>query len=603
MVRRRRVAGILLVAVFVGTVPVTSLAGPPASEQTTGSGNLLYNPGFEGSYVVGLVHVNDWIFRGNIFTPEGWVTWWRQGLCDGGEYGQPEVQVISADHPNYGYDAELPRIYSGQQALKVFNMWRPQDAGIYQCVHGLQPGATVSLTAYAHAWTCDSNENMGYTCVHPWDQITFQLGIEANGVADPFSPMINWAPSDPGMIAPDHFQMIGPATARVGDGGSICVYLRSRAKWGFQHLDAYWDETSLVYTTGSQAPTNTPVPAQPTDVPPTPTCTPVPDPPTPTQTPVPSTPTAAPTPTATATPVPPLPTVTPSPTVAQDTATPKPTATPWRTPTPRVDGTVRHIVMPGETLSSISRAYGVSVDQIRQLNQGAIGQGDLIMVGQELVVARIGIPYTPTPTATPELEPAAEEAPSSEADGSDVEGGASEAPSEVAARGAEYPEGFGSVCVLSFHDHDRDTYRDDAADELIAGARFEVVGSTGIVGEYTSNGTDEPHCFSELPAGQYRVDYHPPAGFVASGAVVWVVPLGGGASFSHSFGCAVPEASEASSSLAEEEMATDTGGRRGLTWNDMLQSLVGVSGVLVVGLSFVAAALFYVSRKTSGNES
>ena len=156
MVRQRRAAGILVMAALVGTVPILSLAGPPASEHQTGSDNLLHNPGFEGSYVVGLVHVNDGVYRDNIFTPEGWVTWWRQGMGDGGEFGQPEVQVIAADHPNYGYDAELPRIYSGFQGLKVFNMWRPQDAGIYQCVWGLQPGATVELTAYAHAWTCNN---------------------------------------------------------------------------------------------------------------------------------------------------------------------------------------------------------------------------------------------------------------------------------------------------------------------------------------------------------------------------------------------------------------------------------------------------------------
>jgi LysM repeat protein len=584
MVRRRRMAGILMVAALMGTVPILSLAGPPASEQQTDDGNLLHNPGFEGPYVVGLVHVNDWIFRDNIFTPEGWVTWWRQGIGDGGEFGQPEVQVIAADHPNYGYDAALPRIYSGFQALKVFNMWRPQDAGIYQCVHGLQPGATVQLTAYAHAWTCDSDQNLGYTCVHPWNQITFQVGIESNGVADPFSPMIIWAPPSPGMIAPDHFQMIGPATARVGAGGSVCVYLRSQAKWGFQHLDAYWDETSLVYVDGTAAPTNTPIP-------PEPTATPQQDPPT-----------ATPSPPDTATPVDTTPTATPSPTAVPETATPRPTATPWHTPTPRPDGSVVHIVRAGDTLSSISRTYGVSVDQIRQLNQGSIGPGDLILVGQELVVALAVAPYTATPTAT--VEPTAE--------GDDVqpaEGGQDTLPpEESAARDMEPLEGFGSLCVLCFHDHNLDTYRDGIVEELLPGGRFVVTGPAGVVGEYTCDGVTEPYCFSGLAAGHYRVEYEPPAGFLASGPVEWALPLAADAVFYHSFGAVLPEAADASA-IADEGPETAESSDVGsvapvarLTLQDMLQGLVSVSGVLVLGLSGMAGALFYVSRRMAREE-
>jgi LysM repeat protein len=587
MARRRRTAGVLLVAALVGSVPVLGLAAPPSSEHQTETANLLYNPGFEGAYVVGLVHVNDWIFRDNIFTPEGWVTWWRQGIGDGGEFGQPEVQVISADHPNYGYDADLPRIYSGWQSLKVFNMWRPQDAGIYQCVDGLQPGATVQLTAYAHAWTCDSDENLGYTCVHPWNQIAFQVGIESNGVADPFSPMIIWAPPDPGMIAPDHFQMIGPATARVGDSGSVCVYLRSQAKWAFQHLDAYWDETSLVYVSGVEVPTNTPVPPQPT------------------ATPAPELPTSTPVPPATPTPAETVPTESPTPTMVPDTATPRPTATPWHTPTPRPDGSVAHTVRAGDTLSSIGRAYGVSVEQLRELNQGSIGPGDLILVGQELVVALVGSAYTPTatpaPTPTEAPEPTLEEEASAGGDGTAEEEGV-RAGAQASAPGEGYPDGFGTVCVLCFLDRNLDTYWDQGAEEAMADARFLVVGPAGVVAEYTSDGANEPHCVSGLPAGQYRVEYEPPGGLVASGPIEWAVPLGGDAVFSHHFGCVLPETSEASVGADQANSAASPPLRQGLALGEMLQGLVSVSGVLVLGLSGMAAALFYVSRRMAGDE-
>ena len=31
----------------------------------------------------------------------------------------------------------------------------------------------------------------------------------------------------------------------IGGEGRVCVLLRSRAKWGLEHLDSYWDDVSL----------------------------------------------------------------------------------------------------------------------------------------------------------------------------------------------------------------------------------------------------------------------------------------------------------------------------------------------------------------------
>jgi hypothetical protein len=79
---------------------------------------------------------------------------------------------------------------------------------------------------------------------------------------------------------------------------------------------------------------------------------------------------ARPTPTPTATPFTPTATPTPRPTV-----TPTPTLTP--TPIPPLE----HQVQAGETLLYIAERYGVTVDDIRRLNNLS---GDLIVVGQVL---------------------------------------------------------------------------------------------------------------------------------------------------------------------------------------------------------------------------
>jgi LysM repeat protein len=333
MIRVRTLVATLLAVAVIGAAAATAVAAREAqapSQQT----NLLHNPGIEGPYVVSQVHLQDGQFRDNIFTPEGWVTWWRTGGGEGGEWGQPEVQVISADHPNYGYDSELPRIHTGNQSLKFFTMYRPHDGGLYQHVAGLQPGSTVQFSAWAHAWSCNSHDHIGYTCVEPEAQIHLQVGIEPNGYCDPFSPSVIWGPEYPGQIAPDQWAVIGPVSARVGSGGAVCVFTRSWAKWGWAHLDSYWDDHSLVVTAVVRRPTSTPAP----------------------------------------------------------------TATPHNTPTPRPDGSIVHVVESGETLAVISRMYGLDVETVRGLNAGSLGDEGVVEIGQEIVIAPPVATPTPEPT-------------------------------------------------------------------------------------------------------------------------------------------------------------------------------------------------------------
>ncbi|MEE8392506.1 MAG: right-handed parallel beta-helix repeat-containing protein [Anaerolineae bacterium] len=171
----------------------------------------------------------------NIFTPQGWVTWWRE---DGG-YGQPEVKTIPRVPP---FTGELERIRSGNYAVLLFTFYRLQNMGLYQVVTGLPPGATVQFSAYAHGWSCDSNDPIGYSCGDPWNQ-TFQVGIEPDGIADPFSSSIVWSAEQ---TSPDYYSLIGPITAQVGANGRAYVYLRSKTKWAYEHGDAYWDDTELI---------------------------------------------------------------------------------------------------------------------------------------------------------------------------------------------------------------------------------------------------------------------------------------------------------------------------------------------------------------------
>ncbi len=78
---------------------------------------------------------------------------------------------------------------------------------------------------------------------------------------------------------------------------------------------------------------------------------------------------------------------------------PPPTAIPCGPP----PGWVYYIVQPGDTLYSLSRAYGVSVPALQQAN--CMGNSTTIRVGQKLYVPNVTPAFTPTFTPEPTKTP------------------------------------------------------------------------------------------------------------------------------------------------------------------------------------------------------
>jgi LysM repeat protein len=527
-----RNALIALAAVLLAMAPASSMAAPDQSRPGQVGGELLTNPGFEGisceadtnpeaaCRATHTVHIQDGIPRDNIRTPIGWVTWWREEPQNG--WTQPEVVIAWNNTPGSPYLVP-PRIRSGAYAMKVFGSHGTFDGGFYQVVTGLTPGATVQFSAYAHSWTCDTAAgDNGTSCGDP-GAMPIYVGIEPNGLADPFSPSIIWSPAQ---FSQDTYRLIGPVTANVGASGTIVVYLRSTGKWATRHgNDAYWDDASLVYVGPVAAPTNTPQP-----VPPTPT---------------PGGPTAVPLPTS----------------------------------TPRPDGAIVHVVQSGDTLFGIALMYGVDVDQIRQLNAGSIGTGDLIVVGQELVIS---LPAA-QPTAVP---PAAEPTEASAA-------GANPAPAVAGAAAGT------SICVQAYHDRNGDTFRDAASEELLPGAEFAVADASGVLARYTTDGVNEPYCFPVAP-GAYRVIQTSPAGYAPSGQAEQAVAVAEGATLALQFGNTRSEGTEGNpevtvepASAGEENPGTPGGSPIGR----ILATVAKVSGILVLLLAAGMAVLFVLNRR------
>ncbi|MGD8244610.1 MAG: hypothetical protein PVI63_05390, partial [Anaerolineae bacterium] len=124
------------------------------------SQNLLRNGGFEADWSEEQSH-RCLVFTteqeahetevGNIFTPPGWLAWFRHTP---GTWDQPEVQDAWADHdPN--------RVRSGQKGQKLFTFHRKHDAGFLQQVQ-VKSGTQLRFSAWAHAWSnhpIDGHEN------------------------------------------------------------------------------------------------------------------------------------------------------------------------------------------------------------------------------------------------------------------------------------------------------------------------------------------------------------------------------------------------------------------------------------------------------------
>jgi hypothetical protein len=158
---------------------------------------------------------------------------------------------------------------------------------------------------------------------------------------------------------------------------------------------------------------------------------------------------------------------------------------PIYTPTPGSDGRIIYVVKQGDTLIGISIISGLTVDQIRELNDMT---DDNIFEGQKILLglagpAEVTITPGPTPTPTP-LLPTPSPKP-----------------------------GSGNLCILLFNDANGDSIRQEEEPSIPDGA-LSVNNRSGSVNltQKTLAGT-EPFCFQEIPEGEYTVSVAVPSGY------------------------------------------------------------------------------------------
>jgi LysM repeat protein len=161
--------------------------------------------------------------------------------------------------------------------------------------------------------------------------------------------------------------------------------------------------------------------------------------------------------------------------VANTAATAVPqTATP-NTPT----NDVTHTVVANDTLLGIAEQYGTSVEELVRLNPGlrantllTLGTVYLVKKGNASVAA-----VTPTPDTGAQIS---------------TTGTVTGTPT------------VGTICVQAYFDENGDAKRDDGED-LVPQIFFSIARDNVEVGNYTSDGVNEPYCVNNLANGEYVV--------------------------------------------------------------------------------------------------
>jgi len=226
--------------------------------------------------------------------------------------------------------------------------------------------------------------------------------------------------------------------------------------------------------------------------------------------------------------------------------------TPFPTPTPRADGQIIYVVQEGDSLWRIAALAEITIEELMALN--GIQPEDFISPGMELLLGFAG----PTePTAITETE---------------VEAQASPTPAETPVYDT------GDICVLLFIDENGNA-RLDEGELPLAGGQVSVVEASGVLlGDHTTDTTEDGHCFSDLVHGEYNVSAAVPSDYIPTTVMNLPVSLAPGDVAYVQFGA------QANSSIVS---VTDDGGG-----NSLLLGLIGLVFLLGAGgLGFYAARM------------
>lgn len=468
--------------------------------------------------------------------PNGWRAWFIEG--GGAEWAnlRPEFSTSSA---SAGY---AERVHSGDRAMRYFKGWATFTAGAYQSVT-VTPGVNVEFSAWGHSWSCLRWND----CQEPRDALGLPPRVWSTNDAGKVHMKIGIDPTggtdpfsgnvvwSPEAPALDNYVQFTVRATAQGD--RVTVFLYASQDYPAENQDAYWDDAVLTAGGAGAAPSSGGS----------------------------------------------------SGSVSLGVAV-------IPTYPPREDGRIIHTVRAGETLGGIAVAYGLPGAQaVRDLNNLT---GDIINVGQELLVGTVEA------AAPAEGESAAEpEAGGGGGAGAAVTGGESAAtPDATSVAATEVAAAAslttGEICVRVFGDDNQNRVF-DGGERMLGGSTVTVKRGSETLANYRTDGVSEPHCFTRLEPGDYRVETTPPRAYGVTTSAALAVRVEAGRAQAIDVGVArgVPTSESIASAevAAGQETAPTPAPLAGPTTGNRLTDLLSkYAGLVVLGLAGVVAVAWAI---------
>jgi len=565
--RHKWMALTLALILLLMLAPALATAGPAIQPVREGEPNLLQNGDFEGGGEtwpqqdgIGEVQVAPSWRAYYVDKPPKYVV--RPDSCyylddtiavpkmkpkdDGCFWARPEFRDVKnvADTKN--------RVHGGMRAQKYFTYGRMHEAGLMQRVTGITSGAQLRFSAFMETWMCNDYLaacDGGRKSQNP-STMHLKVGIDPTGGTDPFSANVIWSGEGDSF---DRFTQFSVEATAQSD--AVTVFTHSRPDWtdyARMNNDVYVDDASLIVVAASQPPTPTPG----------------------------SNPSPAPVKVAAAAPAPCAQMRFVSDVTIPDDSPIAPGASfvkTWRiqnSGTCAWSGTLKFIgsgkQMGGKSPTDLPKTdVGKETDVSLNLTaptQPGTYQGtweayatDGTVLGRLVVQIKVvGEASAPTTAASTDAAPTS----------------VAVAPEATAVAKAL---AIGGLCVQAFNDRNASGAY-DANEELVGNIKFTILSGATEVTTYTTNGTDEPHCFADVVPGRYVVRVDLPKNYKPTTDEQFGVTLAAGQTVNVSFG-AQPPASKSPVATAESSQATNVFTR----YRGAMVGLGGLGMVVMMG--------------------
>jgi len=225
----------------------------------------------------------------------------------------------------------------------------------------------------------------------------------------------------------------------------------------------------------------------------------------------------------------------------------------------RPDGSIVHVVQPGDTIDAIAVAYGLTRADILELNQ--ISDPRIIQIGQELLIKEGDGSRSRTRSSDDDADDEADssaaeddEAAAENDEGDDGDDArpqrreyvdpkdAAPAPVVSVASGDVLPARdpaalSATLCLLMFDDANQNRIQEDG-EPALAGGVISVRAQGNEVSEYTTDGASEPHCIEDLTPGSYVAVATAPDGYGLTTPNQFRITANPGATINVAFGAA-----------------------------------------------------------------